>query len=346
MRLTDLLDNGIPLGQLSGHRERTGLTAVVDLDDPSVLDLGRLSRAVRGSGRIAIALCRAEAPDSAAEVEEVFDLVLTRTAEVPGAVAVEDIDAAVADLVDAIGRHPLAAYTLIRVLRAVPSLAIRDALAVESAAYSMLLAGPEFAQWIERTPRSLPGQPHPTVRLSRVGDRLEIVLARPERRNALSAAMRDELVAALELAVVDESITSVVLSGEGACFCSGGDLAEFGSTPDVVTGHLVRTLRSPGLLLSEVANRAVCRTHGTCVGAGVEIPAFAGKVIAAPATSFRLPEVSMGLIPGAGGTVSITRRIGRSRTAWLALTGRAIDATTALRWGLIDGIDEGAPIVV
>ena len=67
--------------------------------------------------------------------------------------------------------------------------------------------------------------------------------------------------------------------------------------------------------------------------------AFADTVIAHPDTAIRLPEISLGLIPGAGGTVSLSRRIGRQRTAALALTGRQIDATTALDWGLVDRIE-------
>jgi enoyl-CoA hydratase/carnithine racemase len=76
--------------------------------------------------------------------------------------------------------------------------------------------------------------------------------------------------------------------------------------------------------------------HGACAGAGVELPAFAGRVIADPGTTFLLPELAMGLIPGAGGTVSLPRRIGRERTAKLALSGEPIDAKTALDWGLVD----------
>ena len=59
-------------------------------------------------------------------------------------------------------------------------------------------------------------------------------------------------------------------------------------------------------------------------------------MVARPDASFWLPELSLGLVPGAGGTVSLPRRIGRQRTAWLALSGRAIDAQTALDWGLVD----------
>ena len=70
-------------------------------------------------------------------------------------------------------------------------------------------------------------------------------------------------------------------------------------------------------LLAACAERVHAELHGTCLGAGIELPAFAGRVVAWPDTTFRLPEVAMGLVPGAGGTVSLPRRIGRQRTAWL-----------------------------
>jgi enoyl-CoA hydratase/carnithine racemase len=76
------------------------------------------------------------------------------------------------------------------------------------------------------------------------------------------------------------------------------------------------------------------------VGAGVEMAAFAGRLVAAPEVFFHLPEVEMGLVPGAGGTVSVPRRIGRWRAAWMTLTGARVDAATALEWGLVDEIDD------
>jgi enoyl-CoA hydratase/carnithine racemase len=66
--------------------------------------------------------------------------------------------------------------------------------------------------------------------------------------------------------------------------------------------------------------------------------ASAGRVVAAPDAFFALPEVPMGLVPGAGGSVSVPHRIGRWRSAWLMLTGDPLPATTALRWGLVDEI--------
>jgi len=76
----------------------------------------------------------------------------------------------------------------------------------------------------------------------------------------------------------------------------------------------------------------------------VELPAFARRVVAAPGTTFRLPEVAMGTIPGAGGTVSLPRRVGRQRTLLLALSGIALPVEHALRWRLVDQMESGVSV--
>jgi enoyl-CoA hydratase/carnithine racemase len=96
--------------------------------------------------------------------------------------------------------------------------------------------------------------------------------------------------------------------------------------------------RSAGLAVHRLAERVRPVLHGPCVGAGIEVPAFAAHVVARPDATFRLPELSMGLIPGAGGTVSIVRRIGRQRFLRMVHTGEAVDAATALAWNLIDEV--------
>jgi enoyl-CoA hydratase/carnithine racemase len=224
-------------------------------------------------------------------------------------------------------------------LRWTGPLDVQAALDAESFAYSTLLGGPEFRTWLDRRgPR--PPPPHsaaaPVLVERTAEDKLWITLHRPERRNAYGREVRDALVDALELAVLDPSLGRVVLGGAGPAFCSGGDLDEFGTTPDLVTAHLVRTRAGAARLLHRLAARLEARVHGPCVGAGIELPAFAGRLVAAPGTTFRLPEVGMGLIPGAGGTVSLPRRIGRWRTLHLALHGRAVELDTALDWGLVD----------
>ena len=152
------------------------------------------------------------------------------------------------------------------------------------------------------------------------------MLNRPRRHNAVTAALRDGLAEALTLAVVDDTITAVRLSGNGPSFCSGGDLGEFGSFPDPATAHITRLTRSPARLAHLLADRLHVQLHGACMGAGIEVPAFARHVTATADARIALPELGIGLVPGAGGTVSIPRRIGRHRAAALALSGVVIDA--------------------
>lgn len=251
-------------------------------------------------------------------------------------------DADVGALTESIQRSPLASVSLALLLRASDRVDIDRALALESATYSMLQQGPEFAAWRSGTEPTRLVDDEPVL-TRRVVDELTIVLDRPHRHNAITTHLRDELYEALSLAVVDDSITSVVLRGAGPSFCSGGDLAEFGSRPDPVGAHRTRLARSPARLIHRLRHVLVARVHGSALGGGIEMVAFAGRVVADPGATFALPEIAIGLIPGAGGTVSLPRRIGRQRTAALALTGRTIDTSTALEWGLIDEISPIRP---
>jgi hypothetical protein len=244
-------------------------------------------------------------------------------------------------VLEAIGLHPVASLSLVQLLRRGEARATHEALLDESLVYSMLQSGPEFAAWLggRKPRRSASESVGPAVRVERVGEALTLTLDRPEKRNAFSAEMRDALCEALEVAVADETV-AVLLRGEGRAFCSGGDLDEFGTLPDPASAHVIRSTRHAARLLDRCAGRVTAQVHGACIGAGMELPAFCARVVAAPDARFRLPEVEMGLVPGAGGTCSIPRRIGRQRTAWLALTGETIDAETALSWGLVDEVRE------
>ena len=240
---------------------------------------------------------------------------------------------------------PRAAVALAQLLRLSERLDPERALLAESLTYAVLQAGPEFRRWLSTrpAPTPLPDPAHrPGLRARRRGGLLELCFARPERRNAYAADVRDALVEGLALALADRRIREVVLFGEGPCFSSGGDLAEFGTVPDAVTGHLVRCTRHPARLLLRLSERTEARVHGACVGAGMELAAFAGRVVAAEDAFFELPELSFGLVPGAGGTVSLPRRIGRQATARLALLGERIDARRARALGLVDRIESPA----
>jgi hypothetical protein len=245
----------------------------------------------------------------------------------------------IANLTNGIAANPLASFALATLLRDGDSRSVAHGLAAESAVYSMLLAGPEFARWrAEHPARPRPQRNIPAVATERYGSHLTIALSRPERHNAFDISMRDGLYDALLLAVADDTIARITLSGRGASFCSGGDLDTFDTSPNPATAHAVRLARSCSRLMAALADRVEVRLHGACFGAGIELPAFAGRVTAATDSVLALPEISLGLIPGAGGTVSLPRRIGRQRTAHLALSGARLDAATALAWGLVDAI--------
>lgn len=254
-----------------------------------------------------------------------------------------DSEAAAATLIHNIQHAPLAAMTLVQVLRVSEHLPIAQGLLLESLAYASLQNGQEFQRYLAQRPptrtTALPPDDGPAVVLEALGSHLNIRLNRPSRRNAFSIEMRDAVVEALQLVAADAQIESACLSGLGACFSSGGDLAEFGTAPDSATAHAIRSVRLPAATLQQCGGRVDFQVHGACIGAGLELPAFGRRVSAARKTFFQLPEIRFGLIPGAGGCVSIPRRIGRQRTAWLALSARRIHAETALAWGLIDAIE-------
>ncbi|WP_200826969.1 enoyl-CoA hydratase/isomerase family protein [Thermomonospora echinospora] len=326
-----------PLGE-AGRLAEPLMAVVLDDDVPPAT----LERAVARAGagdRLLVGIASGPVPARIAGLLDALDLTLTVTGEDRRCVTVADPEEELEVLRRAAARNPQAAVVLGQVLRASESLPVGAALDVESFAYSTLLDGPEFRRWVEgRGPRPLPPVAEEPVLVRRDADRLVITLNRPERRNAYGRQARDALVDALELALLDPTLDRVVLEGAGPSFCSGGDLDEFGTTPDLVTAHFVRTRGGAGRLVHRLGTRIEARVHGACVGAGIELPALAGTVVAAARTTFRLPEVAMGLIPGAGGTVGIPRRIGRWRTLYLALTGRPLDAATALAWGLVDEV--------
>ena len=277
-----------------------------------------------------------------------FPIVVTASGSLPvnwqrlADVVVSEGDPSLDDIVANLERQPIAAATLALLLRQQVGLgSVAHGLIAESAAYSTLQGGAEFARWREGRIPKTQNDDEPRVRVEREGAILRITLSRPDRLNALDVRMRDELLEALRVPVADPTIERVVLAGEGRSFCAGGDLDEFGTRSDPASAHVLRLRRHVGRVLYGLRGRLTTHLHGPVAGSGIELAAFAETVIARQDTTISLPEITMGLVPGAGGTVSLPRRIGRLRTAWLALSGRAIDADTAHQWGLVDHVGAG-----
>ncbi len=216
-----------------------------------------------------------------------------------------------------------------------PALGLQQALTAESLAYATLQGSEEHRLWMAgkaAEPEAAPG----TVHLRRSGDVLDVVLDRPGADNAVDRSMRDALYDAFQMASLDPSIRRVVLRGEGKAFSLGADLAEFGTTTDPATAHAIRAMTLPATMAVRIADRLEARVQGACVGSALELAAFAQRIVAGRHAWFQLPELAMGILPGAGGCVSLTRRIGRQRAALMILSGKRLQRATALDWGLVD----------
>lgn len=244
-----------------------------------------------------------------------------------------------ATLAKNINHAPLAAMVLVQHLRAIETLPIQDALTAESFAYAAIQNGPEFHNWLsdyQGMPLTLSDEP--SIKVDIEDGTLALTLNCPDTRNAIGTDMRDALCEALDLALVNGQFSRVTLTGSGATFSTGGAIEEFGEVSDPATAHWVRSLRLPAWRLARLKDKLEVHVNGAAIGAGAEIAAFGHHVTASRKAWFQLPELKYGLIPGAGGTASLPRRIGRQKTAYMALSMEKIRAETALGWGLIDAI--------
>jgi enoyl-CoA hydratase len=292
---------------------------------------------------IDLALCPPDAPFGALPPYPVIGIGDARHPIAARLDAVIEPPVSVRQLVANIERAPLAAACLVQLLRGIETLDVERALTLESMSLAMLQGSAEHTAWLaaQRPPLAAASG---KVDLERCGDRLLVTLDRPSALNAIDRAMRDDLHAAFTVATLDPDVGTIVLRSMGTAFSVGADLAEFGTTRDPATAHDIRMRTLPARALARFAGRIDAHVQGACIGAGLELVAFATRLTACRSAWFQLPELTMGIIPGAGGCVSVMRRIGRHRAALMILSGRRIGAETALRWGLIDAIVD-APAV-
>jgi len=150
--------------------------------------------------------------------------------------------------------------------------------------------------------------------------------------NALGAALRGALDAALARAEADESVRAIVLAAEGKVFVGGADISEFGKPPQAPS--------LPDVLERLDAGRkpVVAAIGGAALGGGLELAMACHGRIAAPAAKLGLPEIKLGIIPGAGGTQRLPRLIGPDAAFTMMLTGEPVTAETAARLGIVDAV--------
>lgn len=165
-----------------------------------------------------------------------------------------------------------------------------------------------------------------------------ITLNRPGRLNAINMAMRDLLWEYLRACREIEDVRGIVFRGEGRAFSAGADISEFGTAPSVMASRAARHDRDLWWELLNHRCLTVALMHGFCFGAGLELPLCCDLRIAEEGATFALPEVTLGYIPSACGTQTLTRRVPQGVAAHLILTGDPIDTTAATRWGLVDEV--------
>ena len=170
-----------------------------------------------------------------------------------------------------------------------------------------------------------------------------ITMNRPDRRNALSTAHMGELTDAFRVAGASDA-RGIILAANGPVFCAGHDFSEMLGTDLVSMRALLETCTELMTTIQSVPQPVVARVHGLATAAGCQLVATCDLAVASDAAGFAIPG-------GKGGwfchtpLVAVARNVGRKRAAELAFTGDAIDAATALDWGLVNGVVPAAELV-
>lgn len=170
-----------------------------------------------------------------------------------------------------------------------------------------------------------------------VVDRVAVVAVNSPPVNALSSNVRDGIFNAVEAANKDGSVDAIVLMCEGKTFIAGADITEFGKPPSGASlGEVQRAIETSG-------KPVIAAIHGTALGGGFEVALVCHYRIAVPSAKLGLPEVNLGLLPGAGGSQRLPRIVGPELALELLTSGTHIPAKEALKQGILDElVEEGA----
>lgn len=163
-----------------------------------------------------------------------------------------------------------------------------------------------------------------------------ITLNRPKALNALNSQLIDELNYALSEFEENAAIGCVIITGSDKAFAAGADIREMKdmSFTDVYLGNFLSTWDR----VSEFRKPMIAAVSGYCLGGGCELALMCDFIIAADTAKFGLPEITLGIIPGSGGTQRLARSIGKAKAMEMILTGRLMEAAEAERCGLVSRI--------
>jgi enoyl-CoA hydratase/carnithine racemase len=178
---------------------------------------------------------------------------------------------------------------------------------------------------------------HENLRVTRDGPAARIVLNRPEKRNALSLELIEEMITALGDVCADRTTQAVVIEGSGPAFSAGHDLGEMIGRDEAFYRHLFDRCTVMMEMLHDLPAPVIAKVHGIATAAGCQLVAACDLAVAASGTRFATPGVKIGLFCSTP-MVPVSRAVGRKRAMQLLLTGQPIDASTALEWGLINRV--------
>ena len=167
-----------------------------------------------------------------------------------------------------------------------------------------------------------------------------LTLSYPEKRNALSMPLREQLGQALRQALQDDSCRVIVLTGEGDHFCSGGDITGFDGVDAINGRQRMQKTHEMVRLIMNSEKPIIAAVEGHAAGAGMCVAADCDLVVASTEAKFTCSFNKIGLLPDLGGLWSIPARMGLGRAKMMMLTGRTLDATSAQAQGLVETLCE------
>jgi len=182
-----------------------------------------------------------------------------------------------------------------------------------------------------------PGTEYAHLRVTRAGPATRIVLNRPDKRNALSLELMEEVIAALHDVSADEGSRAVVIEGAGPAFSAGHDLSEMIGREREFFARLFDRCTAMMQAIHAVPQPVIAKVHGIATAAGCQLVAACDLAVAAEGTRFATPGVKIGLFCSTP-MVPVSRAVGRKRAMEMLLTGEPIDARTALDWGLVNRV--------
>jgi len=177
---------------------------------------------------------------------------------------------------------------------------------------------------------------------SRDGGALYLTLNRPDRKNALSADMRSEMIAQFEIARTDRTVRVVVIRGQGGSFCSGGDVANMGQRTPL---EQVEFLQSSRRVIESIANLpkpVIAAVEGAAAGAGFSLALACDLIVASADARFSCAFVRLGLVPDQGSSFFLVRQLGLHRAKRLVFSGEFLGAREAASYGIVSDVWEPA----